>query len=47
MGSSIYETWEIEMKLFKTYSQCTYGIIDGDNLLEKMDNKLMMMAEEQ
>lgn len=46
-GSSIYETSDIETELFKTYSQYTYGIIDGDNFLEKMDNKLMMMAEEQ
>ena len=47
LGSSIYETSDIEIELFKTYSQYTYGIIDGDNFLEKMDNKLMMMAEEQ
>lgn len=47
LGSSIYETWEIEMELFKTYTQYTYGIIDGDHFLEQMDNKLMMMAEEQ
>ena len=47
LGSSIYETRDIETELFKTYSQYTYGIIDGDNFLEKMDNKLLMMAEEQ
>ena len=47
LGSSIYETWDIEMELFKTYSQYTYGVIDGDNFLAKMDHKLMMMAEEQ
>ena len=47
LGSSVYETRDIEMELFKTYSQYTYGVIDGDHFLEQMDNKLMMMAEEQ
>ena len=47
LGNSIYETYDIDMELFRTYDQYIYGLIDDDHFLEKMDNKLMMMAEEQ